>query len=145
MGRAERRKAMKSKLFFNAQGTKEITQSVQDSFSQWLLNSNKSESDFLSLAEIRPFAIIKQTRGNAIAIAIGTEKEEAFYIFGKPFFSPPNYSIKEFNMDMSLMLLFMATKLDNEYANNPAYPSRKEKGCCYFDQQAKNFIRLYLR
>lgn len=100
---------------------------VEENFKQWLVASNLSEKEFLSYGIITDFMISCDKDTGYNVIAIGHSINGAFERIGEQFVYLEN-DTSTF-MDLALLLLFMAQKLDEA-------AQRKE----YFYNKVKNFI-----
>lgn len=84
---------------------------VEENFRKWLMDSNLLENDFLKYGATKDFLILSKKDNGYKIIAVGHRLNGKFERIGEQLI----YLEKDINsfMDLSLLLLFMAEKLDN--------------------------------
>ncbi len=139
MNRSERRRANK-KTKDSLKGSKDISIEMENIYFEWLKFSNLTEEQFLQNAEIRTFGIKKIMEGEIETVVIGSEYSNGFSIIGQPLISSSKEENENFELNVTLLLFVMATRLDNAYVNNAKYPERIKMGCDYYYNQVKSFV-----
>lgn len=108
---------------------------VEDNFENWLEVSNFTEKDFLEYRTIAGFEVLGGTDGNYTIVALGRNLNGVFQRIGEQFaFLQGDLSAFE---DLSLLLLFIAEKLDSANKKSPL-PCEQRKD--YFYNKVKEFI-----
>lgn len=107
---------------------------VESYFNAWLQMSNLTEIDFLSYRTKSNYEIRKKIENGYCVIDIGFIHNEIFKRIGEPFVFERN-DISSFE-DVSLLLLYIASKLDKANSIAPLF----EKRTNYFFDKTKEFI-----
>jgi len=109
----------------------EEVKKVEENYKQWLLVSNISEDDFLNCAKTKDFTFISEKDTKYNVISVGYNSNGKFNRIGEQLV----YLEKDVSgfMDLSLLLLFMAQKLDKIAVE---FGERRES---YYDR-ARQFI-----
>lgn len=108
---------------------------VKKNFKQWLKISSLSEEDFLKYRTIMDFRILNAANNGYKIIVLGYISKGSFVKIGEQL-AYQEHDLSGFE-DLSLLLLFMAQKLDSENQKAPKFEQRPN----YFFNKVKTFIK----
>lgn len=118
-----------------------VTKEIKLNYHGWLSYSNITESDLLKYRTLRPFKVIKTVlMGGAFSVSMVIDGMAGCKAIGEPLISPSAKQNEKFIIDLSLLLLYIAERLDE--ANRAAPPiGFKEVDQDYFFQCVKEFLK----
>lgn len=115
-------------------GTDKEVEKVKSNFEAWLGASNLSEKEFLKRKIVGDFKIITQDEEEYVSVQLTYKANGIIKKIGEAFLYP-KMDVEAF-MDLSLILLYIAQRLDEENKKSPLLLQRKN----YFFDIVKKFI-----
>lgn len=98
----------------------EVTREVKSNYKAWLAFSNLDESELLHNRFLKPFVVEKEIDfSGAYRVFIGIKNVNGYKLIGEPFVSPSRNDNENFMVDLSLLLLYIAQRLDEANAKMP--------------------------
>lgn len=118
-----------------------VTKETKLNYLGWLSYSNITESDLLKYRTLRPFNVIKTVlMGGAWSVSLVIGGMASCKAIGEPLISPSEKQNIKFMIDLSLLLLYIAERLDD--ANRAAQPiGLNVKDQEYFNQCVREFLK----
>ena len=118
-------------------GYKAVVNEMKKFYLDWLSYSKLSEEQLCSYRTVKNFTINKEVYGNGfISVSMTYKNENEIKTIGEPFVSLDINKQTEFLINVTFLMLYIATKLDDKNLKEPIHGSYCDK---YFYSKVKSF------